>query len=325
MMLDAAITLRQGAFTLQAAFSVPQGITALFGPSGSGKSTILAALAGLKAMRGHVRLNGRDVHGLAPHRRGIGLVFQDARLFPHLSVRANIAYAFARAPRRMVASPDELARFFDITALLDRPVTNLSGGEKSRVALARALAAAPDFLLLDEPFAALDHARRRAFMRILLDMHRAYNLAMLVVTHDIEDAAAMASHLVALHHGKVVAQGPLTEATRDAAFRALLDARDTGAAIPARLLHSDHTTFEQALWLKADAVLLAAQAPSAISARNILEGQIIAIRLEENGSHLAEVATPAGTVLSRLTGEAVRELELAPGKKVWALIKAHAV
>jgi molybdate transport system ATP-binding protein len=325
MMLDAAIRLRQGSFTLQAAFCAPQGVTALFGPSGSGKSSILAALAGLKPMEGYVRLGGRDLQDLAPHRRGIGLVFQDARLFSHMSVRANIAYALVRAPRRVVASMDDLAHFFDITTLLDRPVTNLSGGEKSRVALARTLASAPDFLLLDEPFAALDRARRHAFMRVLLDMHRTYNLAMLIVTHDIEDAAAMASHLVALHQGRVVVQGRLADISCNNVFRTLLDPRDVGAAIPAHLLYGSHAPFEQALWLKADHVLLAAEKPHAISARNVLEGNIVALTREDNGSYLAELATRAGTVLSRLTDQAVSELELTSGKMVWALIKAHTV
>jgi len=325
MMLEAHIQLHQGSFALQAVFRAPQGITVLFGPSGSGKSSILAALAGLKHMQGHVRLGGRDLQGLAPCRRGVGLVFQDARLFPHLSVRANIAYAWSRAPRHVVPSPDDIARFFDIAAQLDRPVTNLSGGEQSRVALARAVAAAPDFLLLDEPFAALDGVRRRAFIHVLLELHRAYGLSMLVVTHNIEDAAALASHLVALCQGRVVVQGRLSDVARDARFQALLDPRDVGAAIPANLLYSDHTPSEQALWLRADHVLLAAEAPRAISARNVLAGEIATIAREKNGSYLIELATSAGTVLSRLTGAAVRELELTQGKRAWALIKAHSV
>ena len=325
MTLDADIRLRQGEFALEAEFAAPQGITALFGPSGSGKSTILAALAGLTRMQGQVRLNGRALETLAPHRRGIGLVFQDARLFPHLSVRANIAYAWTRAPRHVVPALEDIARFFDIATQLDRSVANLSGGEKSRVALARAVAAAPDFLLLDEPFAALDGMRRRTFIRVLLDMHRTYSLPMLVVTHDIEDAAALASHLVALRQGRVVAQGGFAQTSRSPAFQSLLDPRDVGAAIPAPLLRSGHTPFEQALWLKADHVLLAAEAPRAISARNVLEGEIAVITQEESGSHLVELSTGAGTVLSRLTGEAVQELGLARGKRAWALVKAHAV
>jgi len=324
-MLDVDIRLRQGRFALDAAFSAPHGITALFGPSGSGKSTVLSALAGLKRIHGHVYLNDRDLKDVAPYRRGIGLVFQDARLFPHLSVRENIAYAWSRAPRRVVPTLDDLARFFDVAAQLDRRVVNLSGGEKSRVALARAVAAAPDFLLLDEPFAALDGARRRDFMRVLLEMHRAYNLPMMVVTHDIEDAAALATHLVALHQGRVVAQGTFSQVSGDAAFRALLDARDIGAAVPAHFLHSAHAPFEQALWLKADHVLIAAELPRAISARNVLEGEVAAITQEPGGSHLITLSTHAGTVLSRLTADAVQDLKLAPGKKAWALVKAHAL
>jgi molybdate transport system ATP-binding protein len=145
------------------------------------------------------------------------------------------------------------------------------------------------------------------------------------VTHDIEDAAALASHLVALCRGRVVAQGRLCDVARDAGFRALLDPHDIGAAIPARLLHSGHAPFEEALWLRADHVLLAAAAPRAISARNVLAGKVAAIAQEEGGSYLVELATGAGTVLSRLTGEAVRELALAPGKSAWALVKAHSV
>jgi len=323
MRLDADICLTQGAFTLAAKFQAPSGITALFGPSGGGKSSILAALAGLKPSRASVRLDGRDVSAIPPHRRGLGLVFQDARLFPHLSVRRNIAYAWSRTPRHLAPTLEEIARFFDITAQLDRPVANLSGGERSRVALARALASAPDFLLLDEPFAALDRARRGAFLRVLGDMHRTYGLSMLVVTHDIEEAAAIASHLVAVAEGRVVAQGDLADASRQPAFRALLDSRDTGTAIPARQLRSAHEPFEQFLWLRADQVLLTTERPRAISARNVLEGTVVSVIVQGAG-RLVEVDTAAGPTLSRLTSEAVEELGLVPGKKVWALVKAHA-
>lgn len=323
MMLEADIRLTQGRFTLDAQFCAPPGITALFGPSGGGKSSILSALAGLKPSRGHVRLDGRDISAIAPHRRGLGLVFQDARLFPHLSVRENIAYAWARAPRRLVPALEDIARFFDIAAQLGRPVGNLSGGEKSRVALARALASAPDFLLLDEPFAALDKTRRRAFLRVLAEMHRAYGISMLVVTHDVEEAAAIASHLLAVANGRVVAQGDFAQAALQPAFRALLDRRDLGAAIAARLLRSAHEPFEKFLWLRADHVLLAAEPPRAISARNVLEGTVTSIQAQDK-SVLVALDTAAGKLLSRLTPEAVEELGLVPGMTAWALVKAHA-
>jgi molybdate transport system ATP-binding protein len=318
-LLRADIRLQQGAFSLETRFEAPgDGITVLFGPSGSGKSTLLAALAGFtRADRQTIALDGRDLSPLPPHQRGIGLVFQDARLFPHLSVRRNIAYAARRAPGAAPAI-EEVARFFDIAGLLDRRVRNLSGGEKSRVALARALASRPDFLLLDEPFAALDGARRRAFIQVLIHMHKAWRLPMLVVTHNIDDAAALGSHLVALKEGRVVAAGAFAEASRHPQFQALLDSRDTGAAV--RLVHSQHGGH----WLRADQVLLAAEEPKAISARNILPATVQRIIPEPEGV-LVELATEAGVILSRLTPEAVAELGLAPQKRVWALVKAHAL
>jgi len=328
--LEVDIRLSRGAFQLATQFHAPaDGITVLFGPSGSGKSSLLAAIGGLIPADGQIRLGKHALNNsglnVPPHQRGIGLVFQDARLFPHLTVSQNIAYAWKRAPVDKRPAIDALARFFDIAALMSRPVGNLSGGEKSRVALARALAAAPDFLLLDEPFAALDGPRRRAFIRVLLDMHKNFHLPMLVVTHNIDDAAAMASNLVALREGQVVAAGPFDQAARQPAFAALLDSHDTGAAVSALLLHSGHDPAQRYLWLRADHIVLAMERPVAVSARNILEGEIAAVQTEADGSRLVELLTPVGTVLSRVTAEAVAELGLAPGKRAWALVKAHAL
>jgi molybdate transport system ATP-binding protein len=329
--LEVDLRVLLGDFLLNARFGAPaDGITALFGPSGSGKSTLLAALAGLKRGEGHVVLNGRpqtdtkrDLH-VAAHRRGFGMVFQEARLFPHLNVRENLAYALHRAPvARFVL--DDVAQFFDITGLLQRPVGNLSGGEKSRVALARALLAAPEFLLLDEPFAALDGQRRRAFIAVLLKTHRRYKIPMLVVSHSIDDAAALASHLVALKEGKVVAQGPFADVALAPSFQALLDARDIGAVLPVPALLNTREDEAEGLWLRADHVLVGSEPPHGLSARNVIEGRVIAIKPEGPHSALVELRTLFGTVPARLTPEAVSELELKPGKPAWAVIKAHAV
>lgn len=322
--LEADVEFTQGAFTLRARFAAPgEGVTVLFGPSGSGKTTLLSLLAGLRRPdRGTITLNGTDISNLAPHRRGIGLVFQDARLFPHLTVRQNIAYAARRAPQGGLQA-EEAARFFDITALLDRPVGNLSGGEKSRVALARALASHPDFLLLDEPFAALDGIRRRAFITALMDVYKVHHLPMLVVTHSIDDAAALASHLVAIQAGHVVAAGDFAAASREAAFQSLLDARDMGAVVPAQALRTASDGRRGAIWLRADQVLLATEPPHALSARNVLEGRIISVRTESDQSILIEVSAAVGSLLSRVTPQAAAELELAPGRPVWAVAKAH--
>ena len=324
--LQADVALRQGVFTLNARFTAPgDGITVVFGPSGSGKSTLLSVLAGLKRPdQGHVTLGDRKLGGVAPHRRGIGLVFQDARLFPHLTTRQNLAYAQRRAPQG-VLDLNDAAKFFDLSAILDRPVGNLSGGEKSRVALARALLSSPEFLLLDEPFAALDGARRRSFIAVLLKMHHTWGLPMMVVTHNIDDAAALASHLVALKDGAVVASGEFRTASRSPAFTALLDSRDMGAALAASDLRSMQDAEARSLWLRADQVLLASQPPRAISARNILQGEIRAIEAEGANSRLVELQTQNGAIFSRVTPQAVHDLGLAVGGQAWALVKVHAL
>jgi len=325
--LEAHVRLRQGGFVLDARFGAPAGVTALFGPSGSGKSTLLAALAGLKKLdAGRIALNGRmcadtGMH-VPPHQRGFGLVFQEARLFPHLTIRQNIAYAARRAPQSRLRL-EEVAEFFDIASLLDRPVNNLSGGEKSRAALARALVSWPDFLLLDEPFAALDGARRRNFIEILLATHHRFKIPMLVVTHNIDDAAALASHMVAIEKGRVVAEGAFASVAQAPAFQALLDRRDIGAVLATDALRSAGTVRPAGYWLRADHVLLAAERPAAVSARNILEGRVTAMGMEADGAVLVTLETKAGPVLARVTDEAVRDLALASGKTAWALVKAH--
>ncbi len=322
MSLHAKLQMTQGDFTLDAGITLPSdGVTALFGPSGGGKSTLLSALAGLKRADGRITLGDRALHDLPPHKRGFGLVFQDARLFPHLTAGQNIAYAAKRARARF--SQSEVAEFFEITPLLDRPIANLSGGEKSRVALARALVAAPDYLLLDEPFAALDGARRRSFIAVLLAAHRRFGIPMLVVTHSMDDAASLATHLVGLKDGKVVAQGSFGEVAQEASFQSLLDFHDIGAFTTAITRANGEPV--QGAWLRADHVLVAAQRPQAVSARNILEARIDYLRAETADSILAGLQTQAGMILARITHGAVQELELTRGKTVWALVKAHSV
>ena len=329
--LEANVQLRQGGFLLNARFIAPaHAITALFGPSGAGKSTLLSVLAGLKRCQGRIVLNdrlradsGAGLH-VPPHQRGFGLVFQEARLFPHLTAGQNLAYARRRAPSSKFEIAD-VAAFFDIAALLDRPVGNLSGGEKSRVALARALLGAPDYLLLDEPFAALDGPRRRAFIDVLLAAHHKFQIPMMVVTHSIDDAAALASHLVALQDGRVVADGAFAEVALQPHFQALLDRRDIGAVLSTASLRSAKDGPAGALWLRADHVLIAIAPPHGLSARNILEGRIGVLRAESQAGLLVTLETTAGPILARVTPEAARELDLKQGKAAWAVVKAHAV
>ena len=331
LILENAV-VRRGAFLLQASFDAPDsGITAVFGPSGAGKSMLLSAIAGLHRLEaGRIRWQGRVLEDTAqrervpPHRRGIGLVFQDARLFPHLTVRSNLAYAERRRPAdRTVPVLAEMAQRLDVSDLLDRPVRNLSGGEKSRVALARALLSAPELLLLDEPFAALDGKRRRAFLAMLREVSAAQRLPMMVVTHQIEDAVELADHVVALKDGKVVVHGAAGGATRTTEFTALLDRRDLGARVDASAIAG--ADGGRGIWVRADSVLIASQQPHGLSARNVWEGRIASIFREPDGSALVSIATRVGYISSRITPEALAELHLEEGRTAWAVVKTHAL
>jgi molybdate transport system ATP-binding protein len=324
--------VRRGAFLLEASLDTSaDGITAVFGPSGAGKSMLLSAIAGLhKLERGVLRWKGRILEDatqrecVPPHQRGIGLVFQDARLFPHLSVRGNLAYAERRRPAdRVVPVIDEMARRLDIADLLNRPVRNLSGGEKSRVALARALLSAPELLLLDEPFAALDGKRRRAFLALLREVCAAQRLPMIVVTHQIEDAVELADHVVTLREGKVIAYGPAASVMRSTEFTSLLDIRDLGSRVDASAIAG--ADGRRGVWVKADSVLIASRQPHGLSARNVWEGRIASIVRESDGSALVSIATKVGYISSRITPEALADLHLEEGGAAWAVVKTHAV
>jgi molybdate transport system ATP-binding protein len=334
-----ALKVRRGAFNLVADFETPlaegdeAGITVVFGPSGAGKSMLLTTLAGLNRVdTGKLILGDRVLDDPAakvrtpPDQRDIGLVFQDARLFPHLSVRGNLDYALKRAPKdRPTINLEQTALQLDISALLDRPVRNLSGGEKSRVALARALLSSPSLLLLDEPFAALDGRRRRAFLALLAEINATRRLPMMVVTHQIEDAAELADHVVVLKEGRVVAAGPTAETMQRAEFLALLDSRDLGARIEARMVSGETASRGRGVWVRADAVMVATEAPRGLSARNVWQGSVRRIDQERDGSVVAWIGTQAGEIPARITGAAANELRLTVGKPVWAVVKTHAL
>ncbi len=329
--LQMDIEQRHGDFVLRAAFETPlTGVTAVFGPSGSGKSQLLCTLAGLRQLQsGRIALGGRVLDDVAarvhvpPHLRGIGLVFQHTRLFPHLSVEKNLLYAQRRADQfKPLMTLDQATRDFDIAELLRRPVRNLSGGERGRVALARAILSAPQLLLLDEPFAALDGPRRTSFLVKLRHIHEKFGLPLVVVTHQIDDVAALADHVVGLRSGKVIAHGALASTATLSPFQSLLDQHDVGAVAPAHAFRGA-TSVCASHWIRADHVLLATQQPVGLSARNIWEATVIDIKQEQN-SLLVSIDAPFGRLFSRVTQDAAADLALNPGQRVWAIIKAHA-
>ncbi|MET0107289.1 MAG: molybdenum ABC transporter ATP-binding protein [Candidatus Thiodiazotropha sp.] len=203
-----------GDFDLEVDFTAPsQGVTALFGPSGSGKTSVLRAVAGLeRTTQGVVRVNGEtwqdESRFLPVHRRPIGYVFQEASLFPHLSVRENLQYGMRRVSEAQRRIPfHDVVELFGISALLPRSTARLSGGERQRVAIARALLTSPRLLLMDEPLSALDHAAKQTILPYLERLHDEFAIPSLYVSHDPNEVARLADHMVLLDGGRVTAQG----------------------------------------------------------------------------------------------------------------------
>jgi molybdate transport system ATP-binding protein len=353
-MLQVALRHRFGAagFALDVAFAAPaHGVTALFGPSGCGKSTILAAIAGLlRPQHGRIALDGtvlldtaRGI-ALAPERRRAAMVFQDARLFPHLSVATNLRYGLRRAPRDAPGPGfDDVVGLLGIDHLLARRPFGLSGGERQRVALGRALLARPLLLLMDEPLAALDAARRAEVLPFLARLREAVRLPILYVTHALDEVDALADHMVLIEAGRVLADGPvealsartgLPLATRRDA--GVLVACTVGASDPAGLtrLHFAGGTLLTTLSagppgtrlrvrLRARDIAVAVEPPRGLSISNALPATLVGIApAGEAAEAFLRLAVGPTTLLARVTLDSVARLSLVPGMPVWALIKA---
>jgi molybdate transport system ATP-binding protein len=339
-------------FALDVAFDAPEsGVTALFGPSGCGKSTILAAVAGLlRPQEGRVAIGG-DVlldttRGIAlpPERRRCGVVFQDARLFPHLSVETNLRYGLRRAPRDADGPGfDDVVALLGIEPLLTRRPAGLSGGERQRVALGRALLARPRLLLMDEPLAALDAARRAEVLPFLARLRDVARLPILYVTHALDEVDALADHLVLLDHGRVLADGPVTmlsgrtdlplAARRDAGV--LLDCTvgaapldgltrlDFAGGALVTTLHPGMPGTRLRVRVRARDIAVAIEEPRGISTQNILLATLTDIQPAGEGQEVfLRLAIGPSELLARITRDSVRRLALRPGMPLWALVKA---
>ena len=218
-MIALAFRLEQGAFTLDIHAQLSGPVTVLFGPSGAGKTTILEAVAGLRPpSRGTMALNGRRVYDAAngidlpPHERHVGYVSQDVSLFPHLNVRGNLLYGQRSGGRLDLGT---VTAMLEIEPLLGRRIGGLSGGEKQRVALGRALMSAPEILLLDEPLAAVDVELRRRIVPYLERIRDDVGVPMIYVTHDRDEARRFADHVLLLERGSVVRSGPPADVLHD--------------------------------------------------------------------------------------------------------------
>ena len=346
---------RLGAFELDAAFEFGgrPGVTALFGPSGAGKSTVINAIAGLvqpafgRILLGNETLLDTDRGVSVPARlRRIGVVFQDTRLFPHLSVRANLLYGWQRTRERAPAQAiDSVIALLALEGLLERRPRTLSGGEKSRVALGRALLMDPRALLLDEPLAALDAARKAEILPYLERLVRETRIPMLYVSHSLDEVARLADRMVVIDKGRVVADGSLFEVTQrldliagrellpGAVLEALIAGHDethglTELALAGEILVVPHIAKAkgETVRVRIDApdVMLALSRPEGVSANNIIPATIAAI--EEAGAN-ADVQLSLGDarLVARITRRSLERLALKPGLAVFAVIKSVTV
>ena len=353
MTIEVALSHRFGAFALEADFVAPPGVTALFGRSGSGKSTVVNAVAGLlRPDRGRIVVDGEVMLDSAAgrvvpvHRRRMGYVFQDGRLFPHLTVRQNLLYGrwFAGG-----GAGAELARIVDllgIGALLERRPGALSGGEKQRVAIGRAILSNPRLLLMDEPLAALDEARKAEILPYLERLRDEVALPILYVSHSLAEVARLATTVVLLEAGRVVATGPVGEVLADPAMAPAMGLREAGAVITARLVAQEEdglTRLDHAggavflprveapvgallrLRILARDVMLAVERPTGISALTVLAGVVEEVRTGEGPGAMVRVRVGDEALLARITQRSARVLDLVPGRAVFAVLKAVSV
>ncbi|MEM9302035.1 MAG: molybdenum ABC transporter ATP-binding protein [Pseudomonadota bacterium] len=347
-MLKLQLELRRGGFTGTAELAAPAGeITVLFGPSGAGKSSLLRAIAGLDRARGVVRVGDstwQDAAGdvwLPPHRRRVGMVFQEARLLPHLSVAGQLAFVARRRATvdRIPAVSDQL----DLDELMDRSVGTLSGGERQRVAVARALLADPAVMLLDEPFSSVDRRRRADLFPLIETAVRDCGAPTILVTHSLTELGRLADHVVPMSDGRT--GGALTPAAAVSEFAggaedalALLEGQVTAAADPDGLVRvrvGEHELLVQdrglpvgaslRLQIRAHDVSLTVDRAARTSILNILPGSVVSIREEPGADALVGVDIGGHVLFARISRRSVRQLDLVPGRPIHAQVKAMAV
>lgn len=328
------------AFTLDVAVEAPTGITGIFGPSGSGKTSLIRAVAGLlKGGRTQIRLEGRDLSHLPPHRRNIGYVYQDARLFPHMTVLQNLRYG----------GRDNEADIIDLLGLghlLTRRPATLSGGEAQRVALGRALMSGPDILLLDEPLSALDAPRKAEVLPYLEALRDHAAVPILYVSHDMAEMARLAGHLVVLDRGQVVVSGPLDAVLSDPVAAPYIGVQDAGAVLTGRVVgHADDgltkvETDAGVLWVPGGAgragammrvripaqdVILSRTAPQGMSALNVLPVRVSALHEGRGPGVMVALSSGEARLLARVTKRSATAMSLAVGDQVYAILKATAI
>jgi molybdate transport system ATP-binding protein len=353
--LDVDIRHQFGAFTLEARFTTDGGLTALFGRSGAGKTSLVNIIAGLlRPDRGKVVIDGRvlvdTAHGvfIPKHRRRIGYVFQEPRLFPHLTVRQNLRYGrwFTPAAERR-ENFEHVIELLGIGALLDRGPALLSGGERQRVAIGRALLASPRLLLMDEPLASLDEARKSEILPYIERLRDENRVPIVYVSHSVPEITRLATTMVLLSDGKVAAAGALPAIMGRLDLFPLTGRYEAGAVLEMQVAAHDEvfelTTLRSAagelrvpridiglgaplrVHIRARDVLLALKPPEELSALNVLSGQIAEIGGLEGAVADVRVDLNGETLLARVTRLTLHRLNLVPGRPVFAVIKTVAI
>lgn len=350
--LSVDVRVRYPEFELSVAQEFPgSGITALFGPSGCGKSTLLRVIAGFeRAASGRVCF-GEEVWQdartrVAPHLRGVGYVFQDARLFAHLTARGNLDYAHRRAVRVPARySFDDVVDVLDLAPLFDRRAPQLSGGERQRVAIGRTLLARPRLLLMDEPLAALDIRRKGEILPYISRLPTAFGIPIIYVTHALEEVTQLCDRIVVLAAGKVAATGGVAETLERLDLADVLGRFEAGSVLTGHIAAQDmalHLTSvdiggaalevpeiglspgtEVRLRVRARDVSLARTRPEGLSIRNILHARVLGISTEPDTAY-AEVLLDLGgqNLRARITRAAVQDLGLVEGAPIFALVKS---
>ena len=352
-MLRVELRARRGDFSLDASFTAPTpGITALFGRSGAGKTTLMHMLAGLlRADEGLLEIDGLTLYDsqraidVPAHLRRLACVFQDLRLFPHLDVSGNLRYGLRRAgsaPAQIAM--ERVVELLDLGPLLRRRSWQLSGGERQRVALGRALLAQPRLLLLDEPLTAIDAAKRSEVLPYFERLRDELALPMMLVTHQFEDVVRLATHVVVLDGGRVLAQGDLPSVSLRQELTPLLGSEGIGAVVEGRVEAVDPATGLATLLagrarllvpddglqpgrllrlqLLARELILATSAPVGLSVRNQLQGTVTGLAPDPPHSVMVNLDADGLPLLARVTAAAARELQLHSGQRVWILVKA---
>jgi molybdate transport system ATP-binding protein len=342
-----------GEVALEVAFEAKGGVTALFGRSGAGKTSVVDAVAGLlRVDRGRIVLNDvvlLDTEAgvfVPPHKRRIGYVFQDGRLFPHLNVGENLRFGARFSGGIDAGHEARVVAMLGLEALLERRVMALSGGEKQRVALGRALLARPQMLLMDEPLAALDEARKEEILPYLERLRDEAGLPILYVSHAVGEIARLADVLVLLAAGRVALAGAAAEVLSDPGAVGLLGVREAGAVLRARVVeHCDDGLVRLAvsggellipgveapvgagvrIRVLAQDVILAREAPKGLSSRNILAVVVDGVRMGDGPGAMVSLIAGEDRLLARITARSVHELGLAPGVSGFAILKATAV